>query len=120
MSNLDPSLARAIILATSFRGDEMHRCQAALLMIGLHDLDFNAGDLPGEICNGDQRLAGMACASLQVQGMLICVGRIKSSNPLANGRKVNLWRLTGHAKARTWLSRHGFPSKDEAQMSLAV
>ncbi len=119
---LDYPILRAIILAVSFRGDDMQRCQAAMLMIGLRGLDWDAGMIPGEICNGDQHLAGMACASLRAQGLIEGVGRVKSSNPLANGRKVNLWRVPAHkvSTARTWLDRHGYVSGVEEQASLAI
>jgi hypothetical protein len=125
--NLDPTLARAIILATSFRGAAMHRCQAALLMIGLNGLDFDAGMLPGEIATKDDgtpdaQMAGMACASLASQGLLEAVGRVRSSNPLANGRKINLYRIPAAkvTTVRTWLQRHGYPAGQNEQTALAI
>ena len=124
---LDPSLARAIILATSFRGEAMHRCQAALLMIGLHGLDFDAGQLPAELCVDEQgqpdlHVAGMACASLASQKLIEGVGRVRSSSPLANGRKVTQWRIPSNkvTTVRTWLERHGYPAGSSEQISLAV
>lgn len=124
---LDPSLARAIILATSFRGEAMHRCQAALLMIGLHGLDFDAGALPAELTTKedgtpDAHLAGMACASLASQGLIVAVGRVRSSSPLANGRKVNAYRIPNDkvATVRTWLQRHGYPAGANEQTALAI
>ena len=122
MTTLDPSLLRSIILATNFRGGEMDRAQAALLLIGLQGLDFDAGMLPGEICGDDQHLAGMACASLCAQKLIEAVGRVKSSNPLANGRKVNLWRVPSNkvSTVRTWLRVRGFSETIEEQASLAI
>lgn len=121
-TQLDPELLRTVIIATSFRGDAMARCQAALLMIGLRGLDFDAGIIPGEICNGDQHLAGMACASLCAQKLIESVGRVRSSNALANGRKVNLWRIPANKVnvVRTWLARHGYCANEAEQLSLAV
>lgn len=121
-TQLDAGFLRMVILATGFRGDVMARCQAAFLMILLRGGDADAGCIPGEIANGDQYLAGMACASLRAQGLIEGVGRVKSSSPLANGRKVNLWRIPA-AKVntvRTWLARHGFVATEAEQLSLAV
>lgn len=122
MTTLDPSLLRAIILATSFRGSDMDRVQAAFLMILLTGVDADAGVLPGELTNGDQHLCGMACASLCAQGLIECVGRIKSSNPLRNGAKINLWRIPSHkvSTVRTWLALRGYAHTEEAQQSLAI
>ena len=98
----------------------MHGAQAALLLIGLQGIDFDAGMLPGEICGDDVHLAGMACASLCAQKLIEGVGRVKSSSPLANGRKVNLWRITNAQKARTWLARNGFTDQVPAQTEMAL
>ncbi len=110
MSTLDPELMRSIILVTSFRGDDMHRAQAALLLIGLQGMDFDAGMLSGEVCGKDLHMAGMACASLRVQKLIVGVGRVKSSSPLANGRTVNLWRIPSDkvATVKTLLTRWGY------------
>ena len=122
MSTLSTDVLRNVILVSSFRGDDLHRAQAALLLIGLTGIDFDAGMLPGEICGADVHLAGMACASLCAQKLIVGVGRVKSSSPLANGRKVNLWRIPSDriTTVRTWLSRHGYtdtPSQQEMQLA---
>lgn len=88
----------------------MHRAQHALLLMGMQGGDFDAGMLPGEICGEDVHLAGMACASLCAQKLIVGVGRVRSSSPLANGRKVNLWRIACPAKVRTWFARHELES----------
>lgn len=49
-TTLDSSFLRSVILVSSFRGDDINRAQAALLLIGLHLQDFTAGHLPKEIC----------------------------------------------------------------------
>jgi hypothetical protein len=120
MSTIAPSLLRSIIVASSFRGDDMHRCQAAFLMILLTGIDADAGMLPQEVCMNSQtnepdpHLAGMACASLCSQKLIESVGRVRSSSPLANGRKVSLWRIAPgkHQTVRTLLSRWGYASPD--------
>lgn len=125
--SLSPEVMRNIILVASFRGDDLHRAQAALLLIGLQGVDFNAGELPGELCTKpdgtpDAHIAGMACASLAAQNLIVGIGRVRSSSPLANGRKVNLWRIPSDrvATARTWLARHGYSDKFPAQAELAL
>jgi hypothetical protein len=121
-TTLHPALLQAIILATSFREPDMHAAQGALLMIGLQGEPFDAGMLPAKITNGDQHLAGMACASLAAQGLIECIGRVRSSSPLGNGRKVNQWILRDAKKplARLWLSRHGYQDHVEVQTEIAV
>lgn len=105
----------------------MHRAQAALLLIGLQRLDFDAGMLPAELTTRadgtpDVHLAGMACASLCAQKLIVGVGRVKSSSELANGRKVNLWRIPADrvATVRTWLARHGYQDTVPIQPELAL
>jgi hypothetical protein len=123
MDQLDPSLARAILLASSFRGDDFDRAKACFLMILLNRDTADAGMIPGEICNGDLHLAGMACASLQAQKLIVAVGRVRSSSPLANGRKVSLWAIPDDRRAtvRTWLARNGFSdSESPTQLEMAV
>lgn len=121
MTTLEPELLRNVVLASSFRGADIDRACAALLLIGLRGIDFDAGMLPGEICGDDAQLAGMACASLCAQKLIVGVGRVKSSSPLANGRKVNLWRIPADriSTVRTWLARRGiaFP---QSQMELSL
>lgn len=112
---------RAVILTASFRGDDMARAQAALLLIGLRLQDFTAGHLPKEICGESKSLAGCATGALISQGLLEVVGRVKSPNPDANGRKCNLLRIPGEKvnTARTWLRVHGFHPV-EGQLEMAI
>ena len=121
-TTLDASLMRSILLATSFRGGDMDRACAALLMIGLQGCDFDSGMLPAEITGDSKQLAGMATASLCAQGLIECVGRVRSSSPLANGRKVNLWRIPAPrvSTVRTWLALRGYAHTEAEQLSLAV
>lgn len=110
-TTLDPSFLRAVILSISFRGDDMDRACAALLLIGIRGQTFTGADLPAELTNGSKTLAGCACGSLVAQGLVECVGRVKSPHPDAKGRKVNLLQIPANrlSTARTWLARHGFP-----------
>ncbi len=122
MSMPNPELMRAIILATGFRGDAMHRAQGALLMIGLQGLDFDAGMLPAEVCGDDLHMAGMACASLRAQKLIVGIDRVKSSSPLANGRKVTLWRIPSDkvSTVRTLLARWGYTDTAPQQQEMAL
>lgn len=119
---MNASFLRAVILATGFKPDEMERAQAALLLIGLHCGEFTAGHLPKDVCGESKSLAGCATGSLISQGLICVVGRVKSPNPEANGRKCNLLRITPgkEVTARTWLLRHGIDAVETDQLSLAI
>lgn len=122
-TTLDASFLRTVVLVTSFRGDDLHRAQAALLIIGLQIGEFDAGLLPAEICGDDTHLAGIACGSLVAQKLIEACGRVKSSSALANGRKVNLYRIAANREStvRTWLARHGYQDHaPDFQTQLAI
>ena len=119
-TTLDPSFLRAVIVTTSFRGDDMRRACAALLLIGLNGVTFTGADLPGELTNGSKTLAGCACGALTAQGLVECVGRVKSPHPDAKGRKVNLLQIPADkfSTARTWLARHGYQDIAPKQLEI--
>lgn len=122
-TKLDAEFLRNVVLVASFRGDDLHRAQAALLLIGLQVGEFDAGMLPAELCAGDPHLSGIACGSLAAQRLIECCGRVKSSSPLANGRKVNLWRVPAgrESTVRAWLARRGYSDRvPEWQTKLAI
>ena len=121
-TTLSNDFLRTLVLVHGFRGEAIDRACAGLLLMGLRGIDFDAGMLPGEICGDDPHLAGMPCASLCAQKLIVGVGRVKSSSPLANGRKVNLWRIPSDRTnaARTWLDRHGIDATPQDQLSLAI
>ena len=113
------SLMRSIILMVGFRGDAFNGACAALLLIGLRGGDFTAASLPREITNGDIHISGLATKALIKMGLIEKVGYMPSPNKDAKGRIVNKLRIPSHkvSVARTWLSRHGFPCTEEAQLS---
>lgn len=122
-TTLDPSFLRTLVLVTGFRGNDMQRAQAALLIIGLLGRDFSGADLPAEIANGSRHLAGCAVGSLVSTGLVECVGRIKSPHPNAKGRKLDLLRIPGNKvnTARAWLRANGYvPNDNNLQMEMAV
>jgi hypothetical protein len=121
MTTLDTSFLRAVVLMSNFRGGPMKSAQAALLMIGLRGEDFLASDLPGEITNGSKHLAGAATGALVALGLIECVGRVKSPDVRAKGRKLDVWRIPGAkvSTARTWLRSNGYTVPETAeQLSL--
>lgn len=120
-STFDPSFLRAIILMTGWRGTEVDRFQAGLLMLGLRGQDFSAADLPAELSNGNVHIAGCATGRLLTLGLIEVVGRVKSPNKNAHGRKLNLLRIPSQkvSAARTWLRDRGYLNESE-QLSLAV
>lgn len=121
-TQLDRGFLSAIILTTSFRGDDMARAQAALLLIGLAQKEFTAGHLPKEICGDSKSLAGCATGALLTAGLIVPIGRVRSPNPDANGRKCNLLTVPDDKKplARLWLARHGYQDHVEIQTEIAV
>jgi hypothetical protein len=85
----------------------MLAAQSALLMIGLKAQEFTAVDIPRDVTNGDKHLAGCATGSLVATGLLTVVGRMKSPDKSAKGRKLDVLRLTNREKAKTWLRANG-------------
>ena len=120
MTSLDPQFLRAVVLMTGFKPDKMRRVQAALLMLGLQGLDYTAADIPDELTEGSQHIAGAATGSLVAIGLLSVIGRIKSPDAKAKGRKLDLLRLLDVARARGWLKANGFeiPKVDEQEVIL--
>jgi hypothetical protein len=121
MTTLHPDFLRTLIIVTGFRGSAIEQAEAALLLIGLEGGDFCAGQLPAEITNGDKHLSGCATAALITMGLVEVMGRIKSPNPDANGRKMNLLRIPAAkiSTARTWLRIRGYHPAD-AQFSIPL
>ena len=108
MTSLDPQFLRAVVLMTGFKPDKMRRVQAALLMLGLQGLDYTAADIPDELTEGSKHIAGAATGSLVAIGLLSVIGRIKSPEAKAKGRKLDLLRIASRDKARCWLRSNGF------------
>ena len=121
-TTLDVSFLRAVVLVTGFKHKPMTSAQAALLLLGLRVPTFCAADLPPEICNGNKHLAGCATGALIAQGLLEVVGRVKSPNPDAKGRKLDVLRIpdSKRSTATTWLVRNGFTVEQPGQQELFV
>lgn len=122
-TTLEPSFLRAVVLVTGFKPQPMKSAQAALLLIGLKSPSFTAADLPPEVCNGSKHLAGAATGALIAQGLLEVVGRVKSPNPNAKGRRLDLVTIPEGKRSTVlcWLTRNGFAMPDPApQMEIAL
>lgn len=100
-TTLDAQFLRAVCLVCGFKPRPMVAAQAGLLLIGLRGHEFTAADLPGEL--GGKHLSGCAAGALVAEGLLTVVGRVKSPNVNAKGRKLNLMRVACAATARAWL-----------------
>lgn len=119
-TTLDTSFLRAIVLMSGFRGNAMKSAQAGLIYLGLQG-DFLACDLPRELTNGSKHIAGAACGALVASELIECVGRVKSPDPAAKGRKLDVWRIPAHriSSAKSWLRANGFVVPQTAeQLSL--
>lgn len=109
-TTLEPSFLQAVVLLVNFKPEKMKRAQAALLYIGLLGGDFTAAQLPDGVTEGNKHIAGAATGSLVAIGMLEVVGRMKSPDPSAKGRKLDVLRIPSDkiATARAWLNANGF------------
>lgn len=116
MSTFSPELLRAICIITGFKSDQFHATQAAMIYLGLRG-NFCAADIPADITRGDTHMAGAATAGLVVLGLIQEVGRIKSPNPNAHGRKLSVFTIPTDklVLARMWLERQGFPQGVESK-----
>jgi hypothetical protein len=132
MTSLDSSFLRAVVLVCGFKPEAMVRVQAALLSLAVNGVDFTAADLPRDLTQTESghpniHLAGCACGALVSEGLLAAVGRRKSPDPKAKGRKLNVFRLApgklGTAKA--WFAANGIeygrvPRLPSEQLKLVV
>jgi hypothetical protein len=101
----------------AFKPEKMVRAQAALLLIGLERSEFTAADLPGEIAEGSKHIAGASCGALVAMELLTVTRRIKSPDPKAKGRKLDVFTLTNRTKAMAWLDANGVSTRE---MELAL
>lgn len=120
-TTLSPDFLQVIVLVSNFRGTPLQSAQACLLLLALEKGAITAADMPASICNGSKSLAGCATGALISMGLLEVVGRVKSPNPDANGRKCNLLRIPNDkmATARTWLRIHGY-QEESSQLEMSV
>lgn len=100
-TRLNSSFLATIVLLCGFKPRRMVGAQAGLLLIGLRGDDFTAADLPAEL--GGKHLSGAAVGALISEGLLVVVARIKSPNPNAKGRKLDVLRIACPQKAKAWL-----------------
>lgn len=124
-TTLDPSFLRAVVMMTGFRGNAMRAAQAALLIIGLRGETFTANAIPAEVTNGSKHIAGAATGSMISIGLLEVIGRVKSPDIRAKGRKLDLIQIPAnkYGAARAWLSANGFQDSVpvfQTEMELAV
>lgn len=116
-TRLSPDFLLAVVTMTAHKPEKMRRAQAALLYLGLHGFDFTAADLPAEVTQGSQHIAGAATGALVAQGLLVVVDRVKSPKPEAKGRKLDVLRLPDDRRstAKHWLTVNGFTSDYQHQ-----
>lgn len=123
MTTLDPQFLRAVVLMTDFKPGDARRVKASLLALAVNGLDFTAADLPAEVADGDIHIAGAACGALVSERLITAVGRVKSPDPKAKGRKLNVYRIAAGRleTALAWFRAQGLtPPKagDCGQMNL--
>lgn len=117
-TTLESSFLRAVCLMVAFKPEKMVRAQAALLLIGLEHAEFTAADLPGEITEGSRHIAGASCGALVAMELLTVTRRIKSPDPKAKGRKLDVFTLASRERARAWLRSNGVAMQQELELAL--
>lgn len=110
-TTLSADFLRAVVLMLGFKGTLMLRAQAAMLYLALEQNEFTASSLPKEVTGGSKHLAGAATGSLVATGLLTVVGRVKSPDPAAKGRKLDVLTAPSREKCRTWLRANGFSAE---------
>jgi hypothetical protein len=122
MTTLDPHFLSACLLIQGFKAKPMLLAQGALLTMALTHPTITAADLPTAITNGSRHLAGAATGSLISMGLLEVVSRIKSPDPKAHGRKLDVLRIPTEklATARTFLARNNFPAVASPQLLMTL
>lgn len=115
-TTLDPAFLTAVLFLANFKPRSMALCQAGLLALGLDRREFTAADLDPTITQGSKHLAGAATGALVAMGLLVVVGRCKSPNASAKGRRVDILAIPEHrrATAKVWLERNGFAANQPA------
>ena len=119
-TTLDAQFLRAVVLMTGFKPHRMQRVQAALLMLGFQGQDYTAADIPDELTEGSKHIAGAATGALVGTGLLKVVGRIKSPEAKAKGRKLDVLRLASVETAKAWLRANGFEIPDLKSLQLGL
>ena len=110
MSQLSPDFLRAIALQAGFKPKLSVGVQGALLLIGLEKPTFTAAELPADVTGGSKHISGAATGNLISIGLLTVVGRVKSPNPNAKHRKLDLLTITPGkmSTVKAWLKTNGF------------
>jgi hypothetical protein len=126
-TTLEPSFLRAVVLMASFAPRKMLGAQAALLAIALRRIEFTAADLPAELCvdkfgRPSAHLAGAATGGLIAQGLLDVVRRMKSPDPSAKGRKLDVLRLPPSKEGTilAWFAANGLARPPVIQQELPL
>lgn len=96
----------------NFKHQRMVAVEGALIHMALAGGDFTAAELPSEITAGSKHIAGAATGALVSIGLLSVVGRTKSPNLNAKGRKLDLLRLAPDKRgsAVAWLRANELPA----------
>lgn len=127
---MNEPLNNAILQKVGFKGPEMRRYQAAVILraLELHPVEVAADDVPPEVRPENPTTAGCVFAVLKGDGQHIFLrtGRRASKSKKRNSAWINTYRLTSVPLAESWLRANGFTPpvqpKDvrEGQKLLAV
>ncbi len=108
-TTLEPDFLLAVLRMSEFKREKLLAAKAGLLALALAGRDFTAAELPAELTEGSTHRAGAATGSLVATGLLVVVDRVKSPNPSAKGRRLDVLRLAPGKRSTvaTWFERNG-------------
>lgn len=118
---MNPDFLLAAMRMQEFKGDKMLSVKAGLLHLAITGLDFTAADLPAGLTAGSKHIAGASTGALVALGLIIVVDRVKSPNPNAKGRKVDVLRLAPGKRGTVlaFFKAHNLPLPSETQLTFA-
>lgn len=122
-TTLHPDFLVACARMAEFRREKLLGCKAWLLALALRGQDFTAAEIPGELTEGSRHRAGAATGSLIAMGLLVVVDRVKSPNPKAKGRRLDVLRLAAGRRSTvlTWFAENDLtPPVVEQQQEMAL
>jgi len=119
-TTLDPQFLQAALTMHAFKPGKMLAAEAVLLRIALDGGEFTACELPDEITQGSKHIAGAATGALISMGLLEVTRRVKSPDPRAKGRKLDVLRLKDGKRGTVlaWFRAHDLPTEQQALLAI--
>lgn len=118
-TELAPDFLAAVALINGFKPKPMIAAQAQLLARAYHFGRTMASDLDGDF---GKNVPGAACGALCAQNLLEVIARVKSPEPSAKGRKLDVWRIPpGRGFAvKAWFEANGIAVTFSSEKQLEI